>query len=89
MDGWSKLSSGLAGLNIGQSANKFAKGYSSSVQATRERLGQVSQEEITELPQGAPRRSPIPPRPADPSHAQSTRISRRASTPCATRTSCS
>ena len=53
MDGWSKLQSGFAGLNLGQSANKFAKGFSSSVQATRERLGQVAPEEITELPQGA------------------------------------
>ncbi len=52
MDGWNKLSSGLAGLNIGQSANKFAKGFQSSVQATRERLGQVAPDEITELPQG-------------------------------------
>ena len=52
MDGWNKLSSGLAGLNIGQSANKLAKGFQSSVQATRERLGQVAPEEITELPQG-------------------------------------
>lgn len=52
MDGWSKLSSGLAGLNIGQSANKFAKGFQSSVQATRERLGQIAPDEITELPQG-------------------------------------
>ncbi|KAI0695688.1 BAR domain-containing family protein [Cerioporus squamosus] len=51
MDGWSKLSSGLAGLNIGQSANKFAKGFQSSVQATRERLGQIAPDEITELPQ--------------------------------------
>ncbi|KAI0653104.1 BAR domain-containing family protein [Cubamyces menziesii] len=51
MDGWNKLSSGLAGLNIGQSANKLAKGFQSSVQATRERLGQVAPEEITELPQ--------------------------------------
>ncbi|KAI0808112.1 BAR domain-containing family protein [Fomes fomentarius] len=51
MDGWTKLQSGIAGLNIGQSANKFAKGFQSSVQATRERLGQVAPEEITELPQ--------------------------------------
>ncbi|RPD58248.1 hypothetical protein L226DRAFT_536784 [Lentinus tigrinus ALCF2SS1-7] len=51
MDGWSKLSSGLAGLNIGQSANKLAKGFQSSVQATRERLGQIAPDEITELPQ--------------------------------------
>jgi len=52
MEGWNKLSAGLGSLNIGQSANKFAKGFSSSVQATRERLGQVDASEITELPQG-------------------------------------
>ncbi|KIJ67253.1 hypothetical protein HYDPIDRAFT_107996 [Hydnomerulius pinastri MD-312] len=51
MDNWSKLSSSLSGLNLGQSANKLAKGFNSSVQATRERLGQVAPEEITELPQ--------------------------------------
>ncbi|KAI0027970.1 BAR domain-containing family protein [Vararia minispora EC-137] len=51
MEGWNKLQSSIAGLNLGQSANKFAKGFSSSVQATRERLGQISSEEITELPQ--------------------------------------
>ena len=39
-------------MNFGQSASKFAKGFNSSVQATRERLGQVAPEEITELPQG-------------------------------------
>lgn len=60
MDGWTKLQSGIAGLNIGQSANKFAKGFQSSVQATRERLGQVAPEEITELPQGAPSLLPDP-----------------------------
>ncbi len=53
MEGWKSLQTGIAGLNLGQSANKFAKGFQSSVQATKERLGQVSQEEITELPQGA------------------------------------
>ena len=52
MEGWSKLQTSLAGLNIGQSANKFTKGFASSVQATRERLGQVAPDEITELPQG-------------------------------------
>lgn len=52
MEGWSKLQTSFSGLNIGQSANKFAKGFSSSVQATKERLGQVSADEITELPQG-------------------------------------
>jgi hypothetical protein len=52
MEGWSKLQSSLANLNLGQSANRFAKGFNSSVQATRERLGQVAPDEITELPQG-------------------------------------
>ncbi|KAK0462841.1 BAR domain-containing family protein [Desarmillaria tabescens] len=51
MEGWSKLQSSIGSLNLGQSANKFAKGFNSSVQATRERLGQVAPEEITELPQ--------------------------------------
>lgn len=49
---WSKLSSGFSGINFSDSANKFAKGFNSSVQLTRERLGQISPEEITELPQG-------------------------------------
>ena len=52
MEGWSKIQANLANLNIGQSASKFAKGFNSSVQATRERLGQIAPEEITELPQG-------------------------------------
>jgi len=51
MEGWSKLQSGLANLNLGQSANRFAKGFNSSVQATKERLGHVAPDEITELPQ--------------------------------------
>ncbi|KAA1471014.1 hypothetical protein DENSPDRAFT_836961 [Dentipellis sp. KUC8613] len=51
MEGWNKISSSIASLNLGQSANKFAKGFNSSVQATKERLGQVSADEITELPQ--------------------------------------
>lgn len=51
--GWKQLQSGIASLNLGQSANKLARGLSSSVQATRERLGQVAPEDITELPQGA------------------------------------
>ncbi|KAH7923584.1 hypothetical protein BV22DRAFT_1015151 [Leucogyrophana mollusca] len=51
MDGWNKLQSSFSGLNLGQSANKLAKGFNSSVQATRERLGQVAPDEITELPQ--------------------------------------
>ncbi|CCL98461.1 uncharacterized protein FIBRA_00459 [Fibroporia radiculosa] len=51
MDGWNKFQSSLAGLNLGQSANKLAKGFNTSVQATKERLGQVAVDEITELPQ--------------------------------------
>lgn len=50
--GWKSLQSGIASLNLGQSANKLARGFNSSVQATKERLGQVSPDEITELPQG-------------------------------------
>lgn len=52
MENWTKLQSSFAGLNIGQSASKLAKGFNSNVQAAKERLGQVSAEEITELPQG-------------------------------------
>lgn len=52
MEGWNKLQTSLAGLNLGQSANKFAKGFNTSMQATKERLGQVAPDEITELPQG-------------------------------------
>ncbi|KAI0051276.1 hypothetical protein FA95DRAFT_1580676 [Auriscalpium vulgare] len=51
MEGWNKLQSSFSGLNLGQSANKFTKGFNSTVQATKERLGQVSADEITELPQ--------------------------------------
>lgn len=35
MDNWSKLTSSISSLNIGSNAGKFAKGFSSSVQATR------------------------------------------------------
>ena len=55
MEGWNKLQSSLTNLNLGQSANRFAKGFNSSVQATKERLGQVAPDEITELPQGRSR----------------------------------
>lgn len=48
---WKSLQSGLANLNLGQSANKLTRGLSSTVQATKERLGQVAAEDITELPQ--------------------------------------
>jgi hypothetical protein len=52
MEGWNKLASSLANINVGQAGTKFTKGFSSSVQATRERLGQIAPEDITELPQG-------------------------------------
>jgi len=50
MENWSRLSSSISSLSIGQSASKIAKGFNSNVQAARERLGQVSQDELTELP---------------------------------------
>ena len=52
MENWNKLSSSIASLNIGQSASKFAKGFNSNVQAAKERLGQVSADELTDLPPG-------------------------------------
>ncbi|KAF7973826.1 hypothetical protein HWV62_14216 [Athelia sp. TMB] len=51
MDNWKTISSSFSGLNIGQSASKFTKGFNSTVQSTREKLGQVAPDEITELPQ--------------------------------------
>lgn len=53
MEGWHKIQSSIGSINFGQAGNKLAKGFNSSVQATRERLGQVAADEITELPQGA------------------------------------
>jgi hypothetical protein len=41
----------MPAINFAEAGSKFSKGLSSSVQATRERLGQVAPEEITELPQ--------------------------------------
>lgn len=35
MNNWSSFTTGLSGLNIGSNAGKLAKGFSSSVQATR------------------------------------------------------
>jgi hypothetical protein len=52
MEGWSKLQSSLGSINFAGAGTKITKGFNSSVQATRERLGQVAQDEITELPQG-------------------------------------
>lgn len=51
MDGWSKIQSSLGSINFAQAGSKFTKGFNSSVQATKERLGQVAPDEITELPQ--------------------------------------
>ncbi|KAG6851979.1 hypothetical protein C0991_004438, partial [Blastosporella zonata] len=51
MDGWNKLSSSLGSINFSQAGTKLSKGFNSSVQATKERLGQVAPDEITELPQ--------------------------------------
>jgi uncharacterized phage infection (PIP) family protein YhgE len=52
MENWSKIQSSFAGLNLGQSAKTLTKNFNSNVQAAKERLGQVSADEITELPQG-------------------------------------
>ncbi|KAL4071999.1 Bin/amphiphysin/Rvs domain for vesicular trafficking-domain-containing protein, partial [Scleroderma yunnanense] len=51
MDQWTKLQSSLSNINFAQAGSKLTKGFNSSVQATRERLGQVAPEDITELPQ--------------------------------------
>ncbi|KZO97235.1 hypothetical protein CALVIDRAFT_545194 [Calocera viscosa TUFC12733] len=48
MSSWSKSFS--AGT-VSSGASKIAKGFNNSVQATRERLGQISPDDITELPQ--------------------------------------
>jgi len=50
MNNWGKIQTSLSGLQLGDSANKFAKGFQSSFQATRERIGAVNPEDITELP---------------------------------------
>ena len=52
MEGWAKVQASFSNINIGQSASKFSKSFNSSVQATREKFGQVAPDEITELPQG-------------------------------------
>ncbi|KAG6900013.1 hypothetical protein C0993_004196 [Termitomyces sp. T159_Od127] len=51
MDGWHKLSASISNINFAQAGSKLSKGFNSSVQATRERLGQVAPDDITELPQ--------------------------------------
>jgi len=50
MENWNKLSTSLASLNLGQSASKIARGLNMNVQAAKERFGQVSVDELTELP---------------------------------------
>jgi len=52
MDGWAKLQSSLGSIDFSQAGSKISKGFNSSLQATKERLGQVAPDEITELPQG-------------------------------------
>lgn len=49
MENWHKLT---PSFSITDSASRFAKGLSSRVQFAKESLGQVSQEELTELPPG-------------------------------------
>ena len=49
---WSNFQKRIGNINFSEAGSKFAKGFNSSVQATRERLGQVTADEITELPQG-------------------------------------
>ncbi|PFH46541.1 hypothetical protein AMATHDRAFT_154564 [Amanita thiersii Skay4041] len=51
MDHWAKLQSSFNSINFAQASTKFSKSFNSSVQATKERLGQISPDEITELPQ--------------------------------------
>lgn len=48
---WSNFQKRIGSINFSEAGSKFAKGFNSSVQATRERLGQVTADEITELPQ--------------------------------------
>lgn len=52
MNNWKAIQSSLSNIDFQGSAGKFAKGLSSTVQQTKERLGQVAPDEITELPQG-------------------------------------
>lgn len=50
MQGWNKIQSSFAGLQLGENASKLTKGFGSTVQATKERFGTVAAEDITELP---------------------------------------
>jgi len=58
MEGWAKIQNSISGINfgaassnIGNASARFSKGFSSTLQATKERMGQVNADEITELPQ--------------------------------------
>ncbi|KXN81054.1 Protein GVP36 [Leucoagaricus sp. SymC.cos] len=51
MQGWKALQSSLGSIDFTQAGSKISKGFSQQVQATKERLGQVAPEDITELPQ--------------------------------------
>ena len=52
MNNWKSIQNSLSSIDFQGSAGKFAKGFTSTVQQTKERLGQVAPDEITELPQG-------------------------------------
>lgn len=49
---WKGFQSSFGNINLSATGNRISKGFNSSIQATRERLGTVAPEEITELPQG-------------------------------------
>ncbi|KIY63822.1 hypothetical protein CYLTODRAFT_359325 [Cylindrobasidium torrendii FP15055 ss-10] len=51
MENWNKIRTSIGEIKFGEQANKLAKELQSTVQLTRERLGQVAVEDITELPQ--------------------------------------
>ncbi|KAJ7668325.1 BAR domain-containing family protein [Mycena rosella] len=52
MEGWTKnIQSSFSSIDFTGSANRLSKSFNSSVQATKERLGTVAPEELTELPQ--------------------------------------
>ncbi|KAG9000311.1 hypothetical protein FRB90_011843 [Tulasnella sp. 427] len=48
---WERITSSLPTFNFASNAKSISKGFSSSVQATRESLGRVSMDDITDLPQ--------------------------------------
>jgi len=52
MQSWAKLQSSLGTIDLSQAGSKISKGFGQTVQAAKEKLGQVAPDEITELPQG-------------------------------------